>query len=292
MSAVLRLVDAVAGSGDGELPPIARFEIWMQGRGLSKRTIVDTMFTLRRLERQADRPVQSVSALVISQFLGAPQLGPSARYTYHVQLRGFYRWYADNDGGTDPMVHIPRPRMPRREPRPITTEQLQALLRVRKRRKTQVMVLLGALAGLRVHEIAKVRGQDVDLDSRTLYVVGKGGHGASIPLHPLIVEAAASMPRRGWWFPANNTRPGQHVRSRNVGDVIADAMRRAGIHDGTAHRLRHWYGSKLVADGTDLRTAQTLLRHQNLQTTAIYVQVVDVKRVEAIDRLNPFEIGD
>jgi integrase len=34
-------------------------------------------------------------------------------------------------------------------------------------------------------------------------------------------------------------------------------------------------------------TAQTLLRHANLQTTAIYVQVADPKRVEAIDRLNP-----
>jgi integrase/recombinase XerD len=51
--------------------------------------------------------------------------------------------------------------------------------------------------------------------------------------------------------------------------------------------LRHWYGTKLVADGTDLRTAQTLLRHANLNTTAVYTQVCDGKRVEAIDRLDP-----
>ncbi|MDT5368638.1 MAG: integrase/recombinase XerD [Mycobacterium sp.] len=38
----------------------------------------------------------------------------------------------------------------------------------------------------------------------------------------------------------------------------------------------------------DLRTAQTLLRHANVQTTAIYIQVADGKRVEAIDRLDPF----
>ena len=37
--------------------------------------------------------------------------------------------------------------------------------------------------------------------------------------------------------------------------------------------------------GADLRTAQTLLRHANLQTTAIYIQVADGKRVEAIDSL-------
>jgi site-specific recombinase XerD len=42
----------------------------------------------------------------------------------------------------------------------------------------------------------------------------------------------------------------------------------------------------------DLRTAQTLLRHQNLNTTAIYVQVSDPKRVEAIERLDPFGTQD
>jgi site-specific recombinase XerD len=46
--------------------------------------------------------------------------------------------------------------------------------------------------------------------------------------------------------------------------------------------------SKLVADGADLRTAQTLLRHANLNTTAGYVQVADARRGEAIDRLDKF----
>jgi hypothetical protein len=35
------------------------------------------------------------------------------------------------------------------------------------------------------------------------------------------------------------------------------------------------------------RAAIFALRHSNLQTTAIYVQVADGKRVEAIDRLDP-----
>ena len=40
--------------------------------------------------------------------------------------------------------------------------------------------------------------------------------------------------------------------------------------------------------GADLRTAQTLLRHAILQTTAIYIAVADQKRSEAVDRLNPY----
>jgi integrase/recombinase XerD len=96
------------------------------------------------------------------------------------------------------------------------------------------------------------------------------------------------MPRRGWWFLGNSKRPGEPIARRSVSLVIKNAMDRAGIAGGTAHRLRHWYGTKLVADGADLRTAQTLLRHANLNTTAIYVQASDGKRVEAIDRLDPF----
>jgi site-specific recombinase XerD len=59
------------------------------------------------------------------------------------------------------------------------------------------------------------------------------------------------------------------------------------VPDVAVRSLRHWYGTNLVATGADLSTAQTLLRHANLNTTAIYVQVSDPKHVEAIDRLDP-----
>jgi site-specific recombinase XerC len=59
-----------------------------------------------------------------------------------------------------------------------------------------------------------------------------------------------------------------------------------GIPGGTARRLRHWYGTNLVASGADLRTTQTLTRHANLANTAIYTQVADEARVDAIDGLD------
>ncbi|WP_267307042.1 tyrosine-type recombinase/integrase [Mycobacterium barrassiae] len=287
MSATLRLVENTGDRG-GELPPIDAYEVWMRGRGLAVRTISDTVLTLRRLQSASGYPIEATPTLAVSRFLGAEQLGARARYTYFGHLRGFFRWLANEGIGADAMATLPRPRMPRCTPRPITTEQLQALLELPLRRKTRAMVLLAALAGLRAHEIAKVRGQDVDPDARTLYVIGKGGHAATIPLHPLLVEVARAMPARGWWFPANSTRPGEHIGSRHVVNTVSDACKRADIPGGTCHRLRHWYGTNLVASGADLRTAQTLLRHENLASTAIYTEVSDERRVDAIDRLDPF----
>jgi integrase/recombinase XerD len=246
----------------------------------------DGVLTVQHLQRFTGKTVETVTALDVSRFLARPNLKARSRCAYFSSINAFYRWYSDN-GGVDVTARLPRPKMPKSSPRPITDEQLRTLLTTNMRRKARVMILLAALAGLRVHEIAKVRGEDVDVVSRTLRVTGKGGRSDTLPLHPLLIAAALTMPTRGWWFPANSRRAGEHLHAKSVSDIIGHAMRRAGIV-GTPHALRHWYGSNLVATGADLRTAQTLLRHANLQTTAIYIQVADGKRVEAIDRLDPY----
>lgn len=282
MTAALRLVRR--GGDDGELPPLDAWEIYMRGAGRSERTIRDGRLRLEHLERFAGKSVETVAPLDVSRFLGRPSLNAWSRSSYFGSIASFYRWYGQH-GGVDVTARLPRPKMPQSTPQPVTDEQLRALLATNMRRKTRVMILLAALAGLRVHEIAKVRGEDVDVQERTLRVTGKGNRTETLPLHPLLVEAAATMPRAGYWFMGNATRPGEPIARRSVSEVIQMAMARAGIPGGTAHKLRHWYGTKLVAGGTDLRTAQTLLRHANLNTTAIYTKVYDGKRVEAIDRL-------
>ena len=72
------------------------------------------------------------------------------------------------------------------------------------RRRTRAMVLLAAYEGMRVHEIAKLRGQDfrARMGGTLLEIVGKGGHKAAIPVHPVITQLRSAYPRAGWWFPS------------------------------------------------------------------------------------------
>lgn len=281
MTAALRLVRD--DDGDGGLPPLEAWELFMRGAGRSERTVREGVRVMRGLERHAGKDCTEVRAVDVSRFLADPDLRPASRAAYFGSINAFYKWWS-MQGGHHATAYLPRPKSPKGCPRPVSDPALRDLLEMRMHHRTRVMILLAALAGLRVHEIAKLRGEDVDLDARTLRVTGKGGRTDNVPLHHLLVAAALTMPRRGWWFPANNRRPGEHLHDKSVSDIIGDVMRRAGV-PGTPHSLRHWYGTNLVRTGADLRTAQTLLRHANLQTTAIYVQVADGKRVEAIDRL-------
>jgi integrase/recombinase XerD len=146
------------------------------------------------------------------------------------------------------------------------------MLTMTHRRRTRAYIRLGAYQGLRVHEIAKVRSEDIDVHGGSMTVTGKGGKTALLPLHDEVWELARNMPRTGWWFPSPN-RPGHHVDGRAVGKAISDAMQRAGIASGKAHRLRHYFGTELVRSGVNLRIVQTLMRHESPATTAIYTRV-------------------
>ena len=75
----------------------------------------------------------------------------------------------------DPTMRVPRPRVPPARPRPITRNQLDTLLATPLRSPTRTKILLASYSGLRIHEIAKLRGQDIDLAGGTLTVTGKGG---------------------------------------------------------------------------------------------------------------------
>jgi integrase/recombinase XerD len=269
--------------GTGEL---LQMYIWaMRAQNRSNRTIGDTLSTVRRVGRECRRPPQDLTHWHLTGWMGGhTHWSPSTRVCFHTQLASWYRWLKSAGYRADnPMELLPRPSAPAGEPRPVTDAQLARLLAARMWPRTRAAVLLAALAGLRVHEIAKVRGEDFDLDAGMLDVVGKGARRARLPLHPEVAAAAQSMPRQGWWFPSVS-RPNEPVRAKSMSQMLGRAMERADV-PGTPHALRHWFGTSLVSSGTDLRTTQTLLRHVNLATTARYVGVADTARAEGIARL-------
>ena len=257
---------------------------WQQAQGLSPRTIEERAGAVRLLASAAGTPPLEISTLEIVAFVGRTGLSASTRASYHERIRAFYRWAQKVKlRADDPMGGVPVPRRPAGVPRPVGDHELPVLLAACTRRRTRTMVLLAALAGLRVHEIAKVHGGDVDLVTGSLTVTGKGGSTQVIPLHDELLAEARSYPRDDWWFPSYAAQGARepHVSRHAVGEAIARAMRRAGIR-ATPHQLRHWYGSTLLEQGVDVRVVQELMRHKSLQSTQIYTRVSPRARQAAI----------
>ena len=270
-----------------ELLLLEDWELWQLAARRSPRTISERVGLIHRLLTETGTTPTTTTAMDVARWLSShSEWGASTAATYYSYCQSWFKWLMIMEHRTDnPMVKLAAPRRPDRSPRPVSNVGLLRLLALRTHRRTHVMMLLGALAGMRVSEIAAVKGEDIDGDR--IYIDGKGGKKAWVPLHPILIEVAATMPKRGWWFPGNCRRPGQHIHYKSVSDIIGNAMRRADVA-GTPHALRHWYATTLLTEGADLRTVQELMRHSSVQTTQVYTQVPDERRISAIGRLDPF----
>lgn len=265
-------------------PLIEEYVDWMRSWGASRKTIdaragmaadllngegVAGLTTARIQARMAER----------NRHQRNKELSPWSRATYYGHIHEFCRWlvaagYLD----ADPMEGMKRPARPHSLPRPLTEEQAATLLEAADGR-TRDWILLAMLAGLRAHEIAKIRGEDVSREN--IYVQGKGGTRAAIPTHDQLWAMAQRYPRIGYWFPG---RKNPHIGSHTVTVTVSRLFDSLGI-DGSIHRCRHSYGTRLLRAGTNVRVVQRLMRHANIETTAIYTAVDEDEMRAGIDRL-------
>jgi len=257
----------------------------MQGQGLSARTITERIRVIRQITTVTGTDPAALTPQTISTWLTTL---PSAatKNAYFTILRAWSTWLVQSDHRTDdPTTRVPRPRTPAGHPRPVTDTQLDAVLALPLRQDTRTKIILGAYAGMRVHEIAKIKGEDISPVAGTITITGKGGRTDTLPAHQLILQQATHYPRRGLWFPSP-LDPSAPVQAKTVSRVISDAFNRADA-PATAHQLRHFFATSLLRAGTDSRIVQSLMRHESLATTGRYLAVDTDQQRTALSALTP-----
>lgn len=263
---------------------LTAWQAWQRSAAHSERTIQERDTTIRHLLRYTETTPRQLAPFHIIMYTGRPELSPVSRWSYHTTIRAFCLWMQKAAVRTDnPCDTAPTPRRPRSKPRPLPFGAVRKIYAAANRERTRAYIMLAVLAGMRIHEVAKIRGEDIDLEHQALTITGKGGATEVIPLAPELRELALTMPRRGYWFPAYTVDG--CIGRKAVYAAIKGAMRRAGYPDAKPHQLRHSYGTQLLREGANTRTVQGLMRHADISTTEGYTDVLWESKVHAIRTL-------
>lgn len=167
-----------------------------------------------------------------------------------------------------PDEELPYIRRTKGVPRPLSDEQLTTLL-TSAMEPARSWFILGAFAGLRAMEVAKLRGADLEQtpDGYVLRIIGKGGKEATIPAHELVVEVIRKYGRLGRLW---------EVTAHGVSRVACAEMRRLGVQS-TFHACRHTFATSVLAASGDITIVQRLLRHESIATSVVYSRIADNK---------------
>lgn len=226
-------------------------------------------------------------------------------------LRRFFRFLQDSGLVTDPkMLRIGlRFRTPARLPKVMPLSDVSRLLSAAKtcgsakgygrykRVRDHLMISLLFYTGMRVGELVGLNVDDVERDSGTIRVHGKGGKERILYVRNQGLESALrihsilrpKMPSVSEAMFVNRT--GNRLSSRSVEETFRGCLSRAGITgEYTPHSMRHTMATILLERGTSIRAVQETLGHSSVLSTQIYTHVAPRQVEEALAMLGQIRL--
>lgn len=204
-------------------------------------------------------------------------------------IRSFHRFLiAEGYATEDPTVSIDSPRRASSIPKALAIDQVARLIESPDlktplgRRDRAILEMLYA-TGCRVTELVDIDLHDLDLDTRTAMVTGKGNKQRLVPVGRYASDAIETWLvdrldiRRSGSDPGALflTVRGNRLSRQSVWRIVSNAGTRCGVDSKhlSPHVLRHSAATHMVEGGADLRTVQEMLGHASLSTTQIYTKV-------------------
>lgn len=204
-------------------------------------------------------------------------------------LRRFYRLQlVQGTIAADPTLRVRAPKLPRRLPKSLSEQQVEALLdapdpETKLGLRDRAMLETLYATGLRVSELVGLKLAQLSFDAGIVSVLGKGGRERLVPLGEeavvwltrYLATARVDLARGGKSDAVFITARRGPLTRQAFWQLIKRYAPKAGIA-ATAlspHTLRHAFATHLLNHGADLRVVQMLLGHADITTTTIYTHV-------------------
>lgn len=191
---------------------------------------------------------------------------------YYEQVKGGKRQYY---GG------ITRAKEYKSLPEVLSRNEVCRILSCLSNRKHRCMISLIYSAGLRRSELLNLTPKDIISERMLVRIMGKGRKCRySLLSEKLLKELREYFKEyrpQKWLFEGET--PGEPYSASALVKVLKEAASHAGIkHRVHVHCARHSFATHLLEQGTDLRTIQELLGHNDIKTTSIYLHVTSTHK--------------
>ncbi|WP_133985508.1 site-specific tyrosine recombinase XerD [Kribbella voronezhensis] len=288
-------------------------------RGLAANTLASYRRDLRRYgEYLGGAGIDSLGRIteaVIGDFLmrlregdaDHPPLTASSAGRTVVAVRGFHK-FCLREGLTavDPAAAVKPPTPPQRLPKALTVDEVTRILSAAAGAEAEPAVLATRDAalleflygtGARISEAVGLDVDEVDLETGTVLLRGKGSKERVVPVGSYARDALSAYQVRGRPDLVGRGRGshalflnarGGRLSRQSAWTVLRRAAERAGIaKEISPHTLRHSFATHLLDGGADVRVVQELLGHASVTTTQVYTLVTVDKLREVYATSHP-----
>lgn len=207
-------------------------------------------------------------------------------------VKGFYKFLKKEKLNNTILFDLNSPKKEKHLPVYLSLEEVQSLLDcIDVTKETglldKTMLLLCFSCGLRVSELIDIQIDRIDIPNGVLKVTGKGNKQRLVPFSNEVAKELLAYKKeyrdkiktekKNFFIHQNGT-----ILSRQyVFLKVKEYAKKASISkDVSPHTLRHSFATLLLSQGANLKEVQTLLGHEEIQTTEIYTHLEDKKREE------------
>ena len=206
-------------------------------------------------------------------------------------LRGLFKYaYQHNYIKENPILSITNPKTKRKLPDITTSGSILEIYDEIEKSDENHELIIGIFeilygCAIRVSELCNLNLSDLDLDRKTLTVLGKGNKMRVVPIGgksvPVLNSYLLTRDILDFKAPLFVTEKNQRIYPRYVHRLVSKYLGKVSeIKKKSPHILRHSAATHMLDNGADLRAVKEILGHENLSTTQIYTHI-SVERLKS-----------